>query len=229
MEKVLLAAPEAKRRRDAVCQPSAKRLKISKVTTRKKPTPILTVSDSEDELTEEPAKNGVDLLASTAGEILLEPPAVKAPSFHLQSTISAAVDVPGSPQAIGSSADISESPRGNVWPVVEAQRSPTPENPAPPPSTSTIQAALPPPSQRSVPADLTDRLKEAVDLLEKPINVMVQSVDRLHAVLNTMAVRLPFDVMQALLCAADISFHREEVTAASAQIAAGQKEAVDAP
>ena len=48
LEKILFAAPETKRRRDAACQKSAKKPRTTKVITRKTLAPILSVSDSED-------------------------------------------------------------------------------------------------------------------------------------------------------------------------------------
>ena len=112
----------------------------------------------------------------------------------------------------------------DVMTCVQAQEQSIIADPTPPLSIATTQAALPPSSQRNVPADLADRLKEMMDLLEKPIDQLVQSVDRLHVVLDAIAARLPSDLRQILFRTADLGFHREEITAASARIIARQRE-----
>ncbi|KAG2564729.1 hypothetical protein PVAP13_7NG107345 [Panicum virgatum] len=83
---------------------------------------------------------------------------------------------------------------------------------------------LPPPAQRDIPADLPDRLKEMTNLLEMPITQLVQSEDHLCVALDGVAERLPSDLGQVLLRVADLNLYREEVTKASARIAARQNE-----
>ena len=64
-----------------------------------------------------------------------------------------------------------------------------------------------------------------VNLLEMPIDQLVQSEDCLRVLLDAIAERLPPDLRQVLHCAADLNFYREEVTAASGWVAARQSEA----
>jgi len=54
-----------------------------------------------------------------------------------------------------------------------------------------------------------------VNLLEMPIDQLVQSEDYLRVLLDAIAERLPPDLRQVLHCNADLNFYREEVTAAS--------------
>ena len=98
---------------------------------------------------------------------------------------------------------------------IQAQDLPITAEPAPSLLGITIQAALPSSSQGNAPADLTDRLKEMVNLLEMPIDQLVQSEDCLRVLLDAIAERLPPDLRQVLHCPADLNFYREEVTAAS--------------
>ena len=63
-----------------------------------------------------------------------------------------------------------------------------------------------------------------MDLLEMPITQLVQSDDRLCMALDAIVERLPSNLRQVLHCAADLSFYRKEVIAASARIAARQAE-----
>ena len=70
---------------------------------------------------------------------------------------------------------------------VQAQNLPVAVDPAPSLPVTINQAALPAPSQRNAPANLTNRLKEILNLLEKPIEQLVQSVDHLHGILDAVA------------------------------------------
>ncbi|KAG2629505.1 hypothetical protein PVAP13_3KG456901 [Panicum virgatum] len=231
LEKVLLAAPKMRRRRDAVRQPSAKKPRISKVITRKKLALILLISNSEGEPTDEPAEDRVGLPLSVVDEPLPELPAVNVPSLDYQPAIGSSADIPGSSvgdvrSAIEANNDFMAlliSSGVDVMTCVQAQELPITADPTPL-SIATTQAVLPPSSQRNVPAYLADRLKEMMDLLEKPIYQLVQSVDRLHVVLDAIAARLPSDLRQILFRTADLGFHREEITAASARIIARQRE-----
>ena len=63
-----------------------------------------------------------------------------------------------------------------------------------------------------------------MDLLEMPITQLVQSEDRLCMALDAVVECLPSNLRQVLHCAADLNFYREEVTTASARIAARQGE-----
>jgi chromosome segregation ATPase len=85
--------------------------------------------------------------------------------------------------------------------------------------------AVPSPStEKDTPADLADRLKEIKGFLEMPMLQLLQHEESLRAALDAVAEHLPSDLLQALHCAADLGYHREEVTTASARIAARQKE-----
>jgi len=195
--------------------------------------------------TGEPVEDRADPLLSIVDEPRSELPAINTPSPDHRPAISSSADIPGSPQAIGSSADISGSSVGDVRSAIEvsndfmvllissdvdvmicipSQSLPIVADPAPSLSIATNQAVLPSSSRRNMPADLTDRLKEVLDLLEKPIDQLVQSVDHLHVILDVVAARLLSDLRQILYRTVDLGFHREEVTAASARIVARQSE-----
>ena len=87
--------------------------------------------------------------------------------------------------------------------------------------------AVPSPStEKDIPADLADWLKEIKGLLEMPMLQLFQHEESLRVDLDAVAEYLPSDLLQALHYAADLGYHREEVTTASARIAARQKEGV---
>ena len=91
-----------------------------------------------------------------------------------------------------------------------------------PPPTDTSLAVPNPSAQEDIPADLTDRLKEIAALLGMLILQLFQHEERFRAALDAMTEHLPSDLLQVLHC--DLSYHKEEVTKASARIAARQKE-----
>ena len=86
----------------------------------------------------------------------------------------------------------------------------------PPAPDAAIQTAAPPSPQRSIPTDLTDRLREMVALLETPIDQLVQGEDHLLAMPDSTAEHLPADLREVLYGAVDLHLYRAEVIAAPA-------------